>query len=306
MNYIYIILISFSMMFASTSYSQNCCAKKKQECTKEAENKCMKKCIKPCDNKNASSCDMKCKKKCDKKCSKEQVKKCKTKSNCEKQCNSKSKTPVFNNLTDSLSYVLGSDIGRNLKKEYIEPNPEMVTYGIMSAITDSDTIFSEDLKNQIMKEFNNIHARKLEAISKQQLEENTKKGALFLEENKTKDSIVELPSGLQYKIVKVGEGTSPTINDTVMVHYRGSLIDGTVFDESISKNQPITFKVNQVIKGWQEGLTLIKPGGKAIFYIPSHLAYGDTKTGIIEAGSTLIFYVELLEVNPESYRNTSK
>lgn len=124
------------------------------------------------------------------------------------------------------------------------------------------------------------------------------KGKQFLKDNANKDGVKTTASGLQYKIVKEGTGKSPKATDTVLVHYRGTLLDGSEFDSSYKRNQPISFPLNHVIAGWTEGLQLLKEGGKAILYIPSKLAYGESGTpgGPIGPNETLIFEVELLKV----------
>ncbi|KHT47505.1 FKBP-type peptidyl-prolyl cis-trans isomerase [Vibrio sp. MarTm2] len=128
-------------------------------------------------------------------------------------------------------------------------------------------------------------------------EENFAAGQAFLLENGKQEGVVTTESGLQYKILAKGEGTEkPTTSNTVKVHYHGTLIDGTVFDSSVNRGEPISFKLNQVIKGWQEGLTYMSPGDKFRLFIPSPLAYGKGGTGPIPPASTLIFDVELLEI----------
>jgi FKBP-type peptidyl-prolyl cis-trans isomerase FklB len=127
---------------------------------------------------------------------------------------------------------------------------------------------------------------------------NLKAGQAFLEANKQKPGIVILPSGLQYEVITEGSGIKPTAKNKVTCHYHGSLIDGTVFDSSVSRGQPATFPLNMVIKGWTEGLQLMPVGSKWRFFIPPHLAYGDRQTGSdIGPNSTLIFEVELLDLN---------
>ena len=111
------------------------------------------------------------------------------------------------------------------------------------------------------------------------------------------EGVVELASGLQYKVIRAGSGNSPSATDKVTVHYRGTLLDGSEFDSSYKRNEPATFPLNGVIKGWTEGLQLMKTGGKWEFYIPADLAYGDRDNVNIPAGSTLIFEVELLSIN---------
>jgi FKBP-type peptidyl-prolyl cis-trans isomerase len=123
------------------------------------------------------------------------------------------------------------------------------------------------------------------------------KGEKFLKENASKEGVKTTASGLQYKIVKEGAGPSPKATDTVLVHYRGTLLNGTEFDSSYKRNEPISFPLNRVIAGWTEGLQLLKEGGKAILYIPSKLAYGPRGAGgVIGPDETLIFEVELLKV----------
>ena len=124
------------------------------------------------------------------------------------------------------------------------------------------------------------------------------KGEKFLAENKTKEGVKTTASGLQYKITKEGTGKSPAATDTVLVHYEGKLLDGSVFDSSIKRGEPISFPLNRVIPGWTEGLQLIKEGGKATLYIPSKLAYGPRGAGgAIGPDETLIFEVELIKIN---------
>lgn len=134
------------------------------------------------------------------------------------------------------------------------------------------------------------------SAGKASLAENIKLGSAFLTENKAKEGVIETASGLQYKILEPGTGEKPGPRDRVKVHYHGTLIDGTVFDSSVDRGQPIDFGLHQVIKGWQEGLQLMAVGEKARLFIPSDLAYGKRSAGIITPGSTLIFDVELLAV----------
>jgi len=128
-------------------------------------------------------------------------------------------------------------------------------------------------------------------------EDAKQRGEAFLAENAQREGVVALPSGLQYEIIEDGKGASPKKSDTVTVHYRGTLIDGTEFDSSYKRGRPATFKLNRVIKGWTEGLQLMKEGGKRRLFIPSNLAYGKRGAGnLIGPGETLIFEVELIRI----------
>jgi peptidylprolyl isomerase len=133
--------------------------------------------------------------------------------------------------------------------------------------------------------------------SKKEAAENLAIAESFLIENKTNADVIETASGLQYQVLKKGNGSEhPKANSTVKVHYHGTLLDGTVFDSSVDRGEPISFPLNQVIKGWTEGVQLMVVGDKFKFFIPSQLAYGDRATGKISSGSLLIFEVELLEI----------
>jgi FKBP-type peptidyl-prolyl cis-trans isomerase FklB len=141
-------------------------------------------------------------------------------------------------------------------------------------------------------------ADKLFRMKNEKSEANLKAGKEFLEVNKNKPGITTLPSGLQYEILKEGNGPKPLARNKVTCHYHGTLIDGTVFDSSVRRGQPATFPLNMVISGWTEGLQLMPQGSKWRFYIPPHLAYGDRQTGAhIGPNSTLIFDVELLDIS---------
>lgn len=205
--------------------------------------------------------------------------------------------PKLTSNTDTISYIIGSDIVKNFKSNGIEVNYDVLYKGMLDGNNGSDTLFSEDQIRDIMTAWNQRMYQ--EKMSREQKESatNREKGIAFLAENKKDPTVIETSSGLQYKVIKQGEGESPDDNDMVEVNYTGKLIDGTIFDSTVKHGQPAEFAVNGVIPGWTEGLKLMKPGAVFMFFIPPDLGYGDQKMGPIPAGSTLIFEVELLEVD---------
>jgi FKBP-type peptidyl-prolyl cis-trans isomerase FklB len=139
---------------------------------------------------------------------------------------------------------------------------------------------------------------KLNKAKEEKFEATKKEGADFLDANAKEEGVVSLPSGLQYKVITMGNGAKPTAMQNVTCHYEGSLINGTIFDSSVKRGQPATFPLNRVISGWTEGLQLMPVGSKFRFFIPPHLGYGDRQTGAhIQPYSTLIFDVELLAIS---------
>jgi FKBP-type peptidyl-prolyl cis-trans isomerase len=207
------------------------------------------------------------------------------------------------NLHDSVCYVMGSDMGKRYIKNPTNINPEAFALGFVDGFMKADTNFTEEQLDVIRKEIRRIMK---EAMKKQNTNTNKTaspkatanraEGKKFLLQNKMKSGVVELPSGLQYKVIKEGFGDKPGPTDEVEVHYTGTLIDGTVFDSSIKRGKPARFPLNRVIKGWTEGLQLMSVGSKFKFFIPADIAYGDRDRAPIPPGSTLIFEVELLDV----------
>lgn len=205
--------------------------------------------------------------------------------------------PVLKSNIDTVSYLIGNDIARSFKSNAIDLNFELLYRGILDTQNGADTLISKEKTQAVLMAFQQEMTTKRKAKDSEAANENKAKGTAFLEANKTKEGIIVLPSGLQYKVLKEGAGESPKATDKVEVEYTGTLIDGTVFDATSTRGEPAEFAVNGVIPGWTEGLLLMKPGAKYMFYIPAELAYGDQKTGPIPAGSTLIFEVELLKID---------
>lgn len=199
--------------------------------------------------------------------------------------------------TDSISYAIGMDVAVNLKSQNIEVNPEAMAKGLIDLIKGNKVVIADSVKVKIIEDFQMEHQKKQEEQAAKQAEENKKAGQEFLDKNKSKAGVKVTASGLQYEVIKEGTGKAPTLNSKVTVHYEGKLVDGKIFDSSYERNEPITFPLNGVIQGWQEGLQLMKEGSTYMLYIPSALGYGERGAGqVIPGNATLIFKVELIKV----------
>ena len=196
------------------------------------------------------------------------------------------------NEIDSVSYSLGVNIGENLKTQFPDINLKNFELAIKDVLDNQKEpkISGADAQKVIQNYFQKQQAKASESV----IEEGKK----FLTENSKKDGVITLESGLQYEIIKSGEGAKPTINDQVTTHYHGTLLDGTVFDSSVERGQPATFPVSGVIKGWTEALQLMTVGSKWKLFVPYDLAYGERGAGPkIGPYTTLIFEVELISIN---------
>jgi len=206
-------------------------------------------------------------------------------------------SPVLKNQKDKISYIIGMDIGDNLKKQSIEINPEILLKGVKDALSGEKPLMSEQEIRETVAAFQKEAKVKQEEMAKKAGEKNKKEGDAFLAENKKKEGVKTLASGLQYKVTKAGTGKKPKLTDTVTTHYRGTLIDGTEFDSSYRRGQPVSFPVNGVIPGWTEALQLMEEGAKWQLFIPPQLAYGEQGVGtVIGPNSTLIFEIELISI----------
>lgn len=193
---------------------------------------------------------------------------------------------------EKFSYVLGQQIGAQMRSQGLEVDSNTLAESLKAALAGDESLLSPEEMQEVMMAANN------RMMEKAQAEANTNKdaGAKFLEANKSKEGVKTTASGLQYKVLSDGKGKSPKATDTVKVHYKGTLIDGTQFDSSYDRNEPAEFPVNGVIKGWTEALQLMKAGSKWQLFIPSDLAYGPRGRPSIPPNSVLIFEVELLDV----------
>jgi FKBP-type peptidyl-prolyl cis-trans isomerase FklB len=209
-----------------------------------------------------------------------------------------SKTLKMTSEADSVAYGIGMNVGRNLKNQNLDKlNLDLLMKGLQDAVKSEKGLLDEMQANAVLGKYFEKMQREKQAEEAKQYEPMKLAGAKFLEENKKQDSVVVLPSGLQYKIMKAGTGPKPTLNNTVKTHYHGTLIDGTIFDSSVQRGTPAEFPVGGVIQGWVEALQLMPVGSKWKLFVPYNLAYGERSAGpAIKPYSTLIFEVELLEI----------
>jgi FKBP-type peptidyl-prolyl cis-trans isomerase FklB len=199
---------------------------------------------------------------------------------------------------DKLSYSIGTDLGKNIKRQGIDINPDMLSQGLHDSLADKPLLISDkdtvDILAKFQKDLMQKHTQEFSNMSK----ENKEKGESFLTQNKLKSGVIVLASGLQYKIITPGKGPKPTKDDTVTVDYTGKLINGNVFDSTDKTGKPASFKVSQVIPGWTEALQLMPTGSVWEVYIPSNLAYGERSVGgVIGPNETLVFTVHLISID---------
>jgi FKBP-type peptidyl-prolyl cis-trans isomerase FklB len=199
---------------------------------------------------------------------------------------------------DTVSYYLGLSFGGQLKQNKIDSliNLDAFAKGFKE-VTNSDTMPVSNfiIQTYLSTYFSDLQTSQLKAKYKDYIAQNK----AFLDNNAKKDSVKTTPSGLQYIIVREGKGNKPVMNDRIKVNYEGRLIDGTIFDSSYKRNEPAVFTVGQVIPGWNEAMQMMTVGSKWRVFIPENLAYGSQGVQVIKPFSTLIFDVELLEINPK-------
>ena len=207
---------------------------------------------------------------------------------------SKSKKVILTNEIDSVSYLIGVSVGNNIGKEMSEANIELIIQGFRDAVAQKALACNDD-GNAILQQYFTNKAGKVQAQEDKKNEVFKAESENFLIDNLKNPEIRMTSSGLQYIILKEGSGDHPKAESTVKVHYHGTTIEGKVFDSSVDRGEPIEFPLNQVIKGWTEGLQLMAVGSKFKFFIPQELAYGaQSPSPEIKPYSTLIFEVELL------------
>ncbi len=203
-------------------------------------------------------------------------------------------------LNEKASYAIGLNIGQNLRQQGAEIEMDQLIEGLRHGIKDQAPLLKPDELQKTMQEYGGKIQQAQMTKRKADGDKNKSAGEKFLADNKKKADIKVLPSGLQYKVITAGNGPKPKATDTVVTHYRGTLIDGSEFDSSYSRGEPATFPVNGVIKGWTEALQLMPKGAKWQLFVPYDLAYGEQGSGPkIGPFATLIFDVELLDIKNE-------
>ena len=205
---------------------------------------------------------------------------------------------ALKNEKDKVSYSIGTQIGNNFKNQSMDVDVDLIAKGIKDALSGGKLLMTEkEIKETITALQKDMMAKQAERM-KVAAEKNRKEGETFLADNKKKEGVKTTPSGLQYKVIKDGNGPTPKMADTVTVNYRGTLINGTEFDSSYKREEPATFPVNSVIPGWTEAMQMMKVGAKWHLFVPANLAYGEQGAGPqIGPNSTLIFEVELTAIN---------
>lgn len=226
------------------------------------------------------------------------------KSSAAKPASTATKKPADPGLTtqkDKASYAIGLNIGRSMRKDSVDINPDILLRGMKDGLSDEKALLTDEEAKAAMTALQADLREKREAKLKLEAEANKQAGDAFLAENKAKEGVVTLPSGLQYKVLVEGTGPKPTAADIVVCNYKGMLLDNTEFDSSYKRGQPATFPVTGIIRGWTEALQLMPVGSKWQLFIPPDLAYGTRggAGGAIGPNATIMFEVELLSIQPK-------
>ncbi|WP_372761119.1 FKBP-type peptidyl-prolyl cis-trans isomerase [Pseudoalteromonas sp.] len=225
---------------------------------------------------------------------------------CNQEAKKEQAEVKLDTVAQQQAYGIGASVGNFLNKDLadkkeigIELDQGLLIRGFEDALAGNAKIDEEKIR-EVLTALDTSVRTKQEELAKVEAEKSKAEGEKYLAENATKEGVTVTESGLQYEVITLGDGETPAATDVVKVHYKGTLLDGTEFDSSYSRNEPTTFPLNRVISGWTEGLQLMPVGSKYKFTIPADLAYGDRDLGKIPANSTLIFEVELLEIQNET------
>jgi FKBP-type peptidyl-prolyl cis-trans isomerase FklB len=222
-----------------------------------------------------------------------------------KKAPSEEENPILTEQ-DKRGYALGVELGLDVAKHGADINHHLVMQGIRDALAGRKYLMSADEMNAVLIEMQEEQREKMALARKELAEQNKKDGEAFFAANKSKEGVVTLPSGLQYKILKAGDGNKPSLDDKVICHYRGSLLDGTEIDSSYQRKEPSTLPLKGVIKGWTEALQLMPVGSKWQIFVPSELAYGERGDGRkVSPNAMLIFEIELLSIQNKAETQVS-
>jgi len=205
----------------------------------------------------------------------------------------------LNTDEQKLGYIIGMDVGTSLRTQGAEVDLDALVDAIRATYLDEELAMTDEEASEIRQAYIDKRKAAQQAETEATGGENLAEGLAFLAQNKLKEGVTTTASGLQYRVLKMGDGARPAATDTVKVHYRGTLLNGTEFDSSYARNEPISFALNRVIPGWTEGVQLMPVGSKFIFYIAPELAYGEGGGGPIPPNSTLVFEVELLGIEDQ-------
>ena len=207
------------------------------------------------------------------------------------------KAPQLIDYMDTVSYSVGVDIGKSFRLQEMDIDPDAMARGLSDAFSDKETVLTDEEIQSTLINFRQVFQQKQREVAERKAQEAAVAEEAYLAESASKEGVVSLPSGLQYKVITPGDGPSPLSTDRVKVHYKGTLVDGTVFDSSYDRGQPASNNVTGFIKGWVEALLLMQVGSKWELTIPSKLGYGTRGSGgTIPPNSTLLFEVELLAI----------
>ena len=216
---------------------------------------------------------------------------------CSKSKISEARPVELSTKMDSISYGMGVNLGSSYKRQDFDIDPDLFFNGFVTSYNKQESLLTENDTRQMLRDY--YKTVRMNKSEKQNLlaEENQKKSSKFLKNNKTADGVIELSSGLQYKVIRAGSGESPTVNENVKVHYTGKHLDGTVFDSSVESNEPAIMSLRSLPKGWKEALQLMNSGAKWELYVPPALAYGRRGSGgKIGPNELLILEVELIDI----------
>ena len=197
---------------------------------------------------------------------------------------------------EKISYIIGVQLGNDMKRESIELDPAFVAKGLQDLLLGNELLIGDKEAKDFVATYQKEKAARLAEERKKLGEKNREEGVAFLAKNKEKEGVKTLPSGLQYKVLKEGAGRAPKATDTVVTQFKGTFINGAEFDSSYRRNEPMTLRVNAIIPGWTEALQLMKEGSKWQLFVPPELAYGEQGAGPVGPNATLIFEVELVAV----------